>query len=269
MQQKSFGKLPSGDIADRIKKSAQFKNGKFQNLEETKMLAEGASYFSMIIKFFCYCVDLEAAKPIISIKTDLKKISEKPHLVWFGHSSFLISVGGKKILSDPVFSERPSPVQYVGSKAYPGTMVYDVNDFPDLDVIVISHDHYDHLDYNTITALTARTKVFAVPLGVGQHLLHWGVSKEKIREFDWWEDGQVLPGIDVICTPARHFSGRGFSRDKSLWASFVLKTGGLTIFIGGDSGYDQSFKKIGEAFGPFDIAMLECGQYNVHGHRST
>jgi L-ascorbate metabolism protein UlaG (beta-lactamase superfamily) len=263
MQQKSFGKLPSGDIADRIKKSVHFKNGKFENLEETKMLAEGASYFSMIMKFLGKSVDREPAKSLPSVKTDLKNISEKPNLVWFGHSSFLISIGGKKVLSDPVFSERPSPVQYAGSKAYPGTMVYDINDFPDLDVIVISHDHYDHLDYNTITALTARTKVFAVPLGVGQHLLHWGVPKEKIREFDWWEEGQVLPGIDVICTPARHFSGRGFSRDKTLWASFVLKTGGLTIFIGGDSGYDQSFKKIGEAFGPFDIAMLECGQYNV------
>jgi L-ascorbate metabolism protein UlaG (beta-lactamase superfamily) len=263
MQQKSFGKLPSGDILDRIRKSAHYKDDKFENLEPTEIMAEDASYFSMAMKFFGAGVEREPVKSLPSIKTDLIDISEKPNLVWFGHSSFLISVDGRKILSDPIFSERPSPVQYAGSVAYPGTMVYDAEDFPELDVIVISHDHYDHLDYHTITALASRTKVFAVPLGVGQHLLHWGIPKEKIHEFDWWEGEQVLPGIDLTCTPARHFSGRGFSRNKTLWASFVLKTGGLTIFIGGDSGYDQSFKKIGDTFGPFDIAMLECGQYDV------
>lgn len=264
MQQKSFGKLPSGDVLDRIKKSVQYNSDSFENIEETKMLADDASYFGMARQFlFGKNVDRAPVKSLPSVRTDLQSLSEKPNLVWFGHSSFLISVDGKKILSDPVFSERPSPVQYAGSKAFPGTMVYNTNDFPDLDVIVISHDHYDHLDYNTIKALAPRTKMFAVPLGVGQHLLYWGVPKEKIREFDWWEAAQVFPGIDLTCTPARHFSGRGFSRNKTLWASFVLKTGGLTIFIGGDSGYDQSFKKIGEAFGPFDIAMLECGQYDA------
>lgn len=263
MQQKSFGKLPSNESLERIKKSPQFKEGIFQNIEETQLMAEGTSYVGMMVKFFGKGVDREPTTSLPSVTTDLKNISEKPNLVWFGHSSFLISVGGKRILSDPVFSQRPSPVQYAGSKAYPGTMVYNVDDFPDLDVIVISHDHYDHLDYNTIVSLTARTKKFVVPLGVGEHLLHWGVPKEKIREFDWWEGEEVLPGIDLTCTPARHFSGRGFKRNKTLWASFVLKTGGLTIFIGGDSGYDKSFKKIGDAFGPFDIAMLECGQYDL------
>lgn len=263
MQQKSFGKLPSGETLDRIKNSPQYKNGSFENLEETHMMAADASYLGMVVKFFGKGVDRAPVKPLPSVRTDLGNLSEKPNLIWFGHSSFLISVDGKRILSDPVFSERPSPVQYAGSRAYPGTMVYDVSDLPDLDVIVISHDHYDHLDYNTITALAVRTKMFAVPLGVGQHLLHWGVPKEKIREFDWWENAQILDGIDLTCTPARHFSGRGFSRNKTLWASFVVRTGGLTIFIGGDSGYDQSFKKIGEAFGPFDIAMLECGQYDA------
>jgi L-ascorbate metabolism protein UlaG (beta-lactamase superfamily) len=263
MQQKSFGKLPAGKVLQRIEKSPHYKNGTFDNIEETKLIAEDASYFSMTMKYFGKGIDREPTKSLPSLKTDLKNISQKPNLVWFGHSSFLISVGGKKILADPIFSERPSPVQYAGSKAYPGTMVYDVKEIPDVDVIVISHDHYDHLDYNSITALNARTKAFAVPLGVGQHLLHWGVPNEKINEFDWWESAEVLPGINLTCTPARHFSGRGFTRNKTLWASFVLKTGGLTIFIGGDSGYDQSFKKIGEAFGPFDIVMLECGQYDA------
>jgi L-ascorbate metabolism protein UlaG (beta-lactamase superfamily) len=193
----------------------------------------------------------------------LKSLSpDKPTLIWFGHSSYLISVGGKKILADPVFSERASPVQYAGSKNYPGTEIYKAEDFPELDVIIISHDHYDHLDYNTILKLNGRTKFFCVPLGVGEHLEHWGVDKSKIREYDWWEGETLLPGINVTATPARHFSGRGFSRNKTLWASFVVKVDNYTIFVGGDSGFDQSFKNIGEKFGPFDIAMLECGQYD-------
>jgi L-ascorbate metabolism protein UlaG (beta-lactamase superfamily) len=263
MQQKSFGKLPSGDILKRIEKSTHYKDGAFINIEETDIVAKDASYWSMALKYFETSVDREPLKELPHVKTDLKNLSDRPNMIWFGHSSFLISVSGKKVLADPVFSERASPVQYAGPKAYPGTMVYHESDLPDLDVIVISHDHYDHLDYHTITNLAQRTKAFVVPLGVGQHLLHWGVPKEKIYEFDWWEGGQVAPGVDITCTPARHFSGRGFTKNRTLWASFVLKIGGLTIFIGGDSGYDQSFKKIGDTFGPFDIVMLECGQYDV------
>lgn len=263
MQQKSFGKLPSGARLERVKKSKQYKNGSFENINPTRLLAEGASYFGMMTKYFGKGIDREPSKNLPSVKTDLKNLPvEEPSLVWFGHSSFLITIDGKKILSDPVFSDRPSPVQYAGSKSYPGTRVYGEADFPALDVIVISHDHYDHLDYNTIVALNERTKLFCVPIGVGEHLIHWGVSPDKIKEFDWWEGEVVAEGIELTCTPARHFSGRGFRGNKTLWASFVLKTGGYTIFIGGDSGYDDSFKKIGEAFGPFDIAMLECGQYD-------
>lgn len=263
MQQSSFGKLPSGERLERIGRSAHFKDGVFQNIQETHVMAPDASLWKMTSKFFFGNIpNREPSKTLPSVKTSLKEPQIKPNLIWFGHSSFLISIDGKKILSDPVFSERPSPVQFAGSKAYPGTMTFTTNDFPDLDLIVISHDHYDHLDYQSIKDLNARTKKFAVPLGVGEHLVHWGVPKEKIHEFDWWEGENILPGIEITCTPARHFSGRGFRRNKTLWASFVLKTGGYSIFIGGDSGYDESFKKIGEAFGPFDIAMLECGQYD-------
>ncbi len=263
MQQKSFGKLPSGARLERIKNSKQYKDGSFENIEPTKLLAADASYFGMVTKYFGKGIDREPVKNLPSVKTNLDGLpKEKPSLVWFGHSSFLISINGKRILSDPVFSDRPSPVQYAGSKSYPGTRVFDVADLPALDVIVISHDHYDHLDYNTIVALTPRTKFFCVPLGVGEHLIHWGVPANKIKEFDWWEGETVMEGIELTCTPARHFSGRGFRGNKTLWASFVLKTGGYNIFIGGDSGYDNSFKAIGEALGPFDIAMLECGQYD-------
>lgn len=264
MQQTSFGKLPSGTRAERINRSPNFKDGNFVNRIETKMLADDVSYFGLFFRYFSGGVpDQAPTRPLPTTKTDLKSIpADQPTLIWFGHSSYLISIGGKKILADPVFSERASPVQYAGPKSYPGTMLYSLDEFPDLDVIVISHDHYDHLDIHTIKTLNEKTKMFCVPLGIGSHLEHWGVDPSKIREFDWWEGEEVLEGIKLTSTPARHFSGRGFTRNQTLWSSFVLETGGFKLFIGGDSGFDDAFKEIGDKFGPFDLAMLECGQYD-------
>ena len=265
MRQKSFGRLPSGKRLERISKSPNFRDGIFQNVVETKMLTDDASYPRMLKDFFFGQVPgREPGDTLPSLKTDLKSLSrDEPSLVWFGHSSYLITINGVRILADPVFSERASPVQYMGSKAYPVVNPYTIKDFPDIDVVVISHDHYDHLDYGTIQYLSDKVKVFCVGLGVGEHLEYWGVDPSKIREFDWWEGAEVLPGLELTATPARHFSGRGFTRFKTLWASFVVKTGGKTLFIGGDSGYDVSFKNIGDKFGPFDLVMLECGQYGA------
>jgi L-ascorbate metabolism protein UlaG (beta-lactamase superfamily) len=264
MQQSSFGKSPKGTRLDRIKQSANYKDGRFQNLIETPAIAEGASYVGMMIDFLGKGIDRQPLNPLPSVKTDLRKFtSEKPAVIWFGHSSFLIKINGKNILVDPVFSLRASPVQYAGSKSYPGTMVYNISDFPELDAVIISHDHYDHLDYNSILALKSKTKMFCVPLGVGEHLERWGVDESRILEFDWWESKNIMQGFELISTPARHFSGRGFTRNNTLWSSYVLKTPTNKIFIGGDSGYDNTFKKVGELYGPFDIAMLECGQYDV------
>ena len=264
MLQPSFGKLPAGERQKRIERSQHFKNGSFQNVETTRLLADNASYFTMVTKFFSTDTIREPADELPTIKTDLNNIDDhKPTIIWFGHSTYFISIGGKKILVDPVFSERASPVQYAGSKSYPGTMIYKPEDFPPLDLVIISHDHYDHLDYNTILKLKEKTKLFCVPLGIGEHLTRWDVDAKNIREFDWWEGDTVLPEVQLTATPARHFSGRGFSRNKTLWASFVLKLYGYSIFIGGDSGYDGSFKAIGEKHGPFDVAMLECGQYDL------
>ena len=270
MQQKSFGKLPSGERLERLKKSPHYKNDRFQNLVGTPTLAKDASYVGMMVDFMSKGVDREPSKDLPVVRTDLKTLkNEQPTIVWFGHSSFLVQMKGRNILVDPIFSLRPSPVQYVGSKSYPGTMAFTPGDFPHIDAIIISHDHYDHLDYNTITAMKERTDLFCVPLGVSEHLLHWGVAQEKIREFDWWDSMTLFDDFQLTSTPARHFSGRGFQRDKTLWSSYALVTPGYKIFIGGDSGYDSSFKTIGEKFGQFDIAMLECGQYdkqwpNIH-----
>jgi L-ascorbate metabolism protein UlaG (beta-lactamase superfamily) len=264
MQQPSFGKLPAGDRLARIESSPNYRDGKFQNLLPTRTIAEGVSYFGMMKEFFSKGVDRQPSDEVPSVKTDLRNLpASDPVIIWFGHSSFLMNIDGKKILVDPVFSMRPSPVQFAGSKSYPGTRVYSELDFPDLDAIFITHDHYDHLDYKTISRLKDRTAHFYAPLGVGGHLEHWGIDDSKITEFDWWESKEIFPGMELVATPARHFSGRGFSRDRTLWTSYVLKTATHRIFIGGDSGYDSTFNLIGEKYGPFDIALLECGQYDV------
>jgi L-ascorbate metabolism protein UlaG (beta-lactamase superfamily) len=265
MQHSSFGKLPSGERLERIQKSSNYKNGSFQNLAETQMLAEGASYPKMIVDFFSKGIDREPVDTLPSVRTDLKSLSaDSTTLVWFGHSSYFIKINGKNILIDPVFSERASPFQFIGKKAYPIQTPYTLEDFPDsIDLVIITHDHYDHLDYNTLKKLHPRVKQFYTSLGVGSHLEYWGVDAAKIKELDWWDIKTVEPGFEIIATPARHFSGRGFKRNQTLWSSFVLKTGSASIYVGGDSGYDSAFTRIGDTYGPFDLALLECGQYNT------
>lgn len=263
MQQKSFGKLPRGARQQRIEQSPNYRNGSFQNLAETPMMIEGVSYFSMMREFFKDKPERYPHAGIPTVKTDLKTwSSDVPSIIWFGHSSYLIVMDGKRILVDPVFSDRPSPVQYLGTKSFEGARVYSADDFPEIDVLMITHDHYDHLDYNSISKLKSKAIKFYAPLGVAQHLVHWGVQESRITEFDWWDTEEIFPGMQLTATPARHFSGRGFIRNKSLWTSYVLKSETYNIFIGGDSGYDAAFKTIGEKHGPFDIALLECGQYD-------
>ncbi|MBL7865584.1 MAG: MBL fold metallo-hydrolase [Cyclobacteriaceae bacterium] len=262
---KSFGQLPSGKRLSRIQASPNYRDGSFQNIYPTQMLAEGASYPKMMRQFlFGKQPNQEPPQALVTVKENLKTISpEVPSITWFGHSSYLLTLNGKFILIDPVFSQRASPFQSMGSKAFPFTETYTIDDLPDPDLVILTHDHYDHLDHGVMLKLGRRAKAFAVSLGVGAHLESWGVDPAKIREFDWWESAQVLPGIELTATPARHFSGRVFTRGQSLWSSFILKGGGKKVFVGGDSGYDGSFAKIGSHAGGFDFAILECGQYDA------
>lgn len=263
MQQKSFGRLPRGQRQQRIEQSPNYREGSFKNLAETPMLVEGASYFTIMREFFKDKPGRYPQTAIPVVKTDLRSLDpEQPTLIWFGHSSYLILIQGKRILVDPVFSDRPSPVQYLGTKSFPGTRAYSPDDFPEIDLVLLTHDHYDHLDYTSISTLRSKVKKFYAPLGVGEHLEYWGIAATSITEFDWWERAEVFDSMHITATPARHFSGRGFTRNKSLWTSYVLKTKSHSIFIGGDSGYDAAFKAIGEKHGPFDLAILECGQYD-------
>lgn len=263
LEQKQFGKLPTGARLERIKNSPNYRDGQFQNLSPTADLAPDVSYWYILKQYMNKPADAEPSKEIPSIKTDLKSIkSDKPVVVWFGHSSYFIHINGKNILVDPVFSGQASPVGMF-AKNYKGSNVYAVEDFPDLDLVIITHDHYDHLDYKTILKLKDKTKQFYTSLGVGEHLEFWGIDAKNIKEFDWWESAAFDDSIKITATPARHFSGRKFKRNQSLWASYVLETPEYKIFIGGDSGYDTHFKTIGEKMGPFDLALLECGQYNT------
>lgn len=266
MQQASFGKMPSGERLQRIKRSPQYKDGSFQNFSPTPTFTGGAGFYTVLKDFLFGKHERKSPdKDIPTIRRDLKvQPSIKPELTWFGHSSYLLQVNQLNILVDPVFSERTSPVQYAGTKAFQGANAYNVEDMPRIDVLVITHDHYDHLDYETIKKIKDSVGVFVTSLGVGAHLEYWGIPAAKIRELDWWEATEINAETRFTATPARHFSGRGFKRNQTLWSSFVFETRGYKIYLGGDSGYDTHFVKIGERFGPFDLAILEDGQYNAY-----
>lgn len=263
LSQKFFGRYPANSRLARILKSPNYRNGVFQNLSPAEVMPKEVSKIGMLKKFVNKSKNNEPQQPLPSVKTDLKNLpAETPTIVWFGHSSYLIKSENINILVDPVFSGNASPVSFM-VKAFQGTNTYGVDDMPEIDMLILSHDHYDHLDYQTITKLIPKVKKFYTALGVGEHLELWGVKPENIVEFDWMESHQISPDISLTATPARHFSGRSITRAKSLWVSFVLNIHGYKLFLGGDSGYDTHFKMIGEKFGPFDFALLENGQYNM------
>lgn len=265
MRLPKFGKTSSGQRLQSIKNSPNYRNGKFQNLSYTPDIKEGVSYYTVMKDFFFN--KSKRSRPdytLPSVKTNLRALSpNKNVLVWFGHSSYYIQADGKKILVDPVFSGNASPVKFT-TKSFEGSNVYTADEMPVIDYLFITHDHWDHLDYETVTKLKPKIKKIITGLGTGAHLESWGFDKSIIIEKDWNEEVVLDAGFAVNTTPARHFSGRGFKRNGALWLSFVLITPGMKIFLGGDSGYDTHFKDIGDKYGPFDLAVLECGQYNEY-----
>lgn len=263
MKQVKFGSLPTGERLERIKTSTQYKNGSFQNLSHTPNFTEGASFFSVMNEFFFK--KHERKKPaagLPSSKTGLHALRhEEDAWIWMGHSSYFMQVDGKKILVDPVLSGSASPLSFT-TRSFAGADIYTTDEIPEIDILFITHDHWDHLDYNTIMRLKPKIKMIVTGLGTGAHLEHWGFNKNMIIEKDWNESAELGDGFSVTITPARHFSGRTFTRNKALWVSFVLQTPTRKIYIGGDSGYDDHFRSIGIEHGPFDFAILECGQYD-------
>ncbi|HIW33094.1 MAG TPA: MBL fold metallo-hydrolase [Candidatus Paenibacillus intestinavium] len=201
---------------------------------------------------------------IIPLSENHFAAGDKPRLTWFGHSASLLQLDGKTILLDPMFGRAPSPVSFIGGKRYSKKLPFEIEQLPIIDAVIISHDHYDHLDYGSIVKLKSRVKRFIVPLGVAPHLVKWGIEPAIITEHDWWDE-LSYEGIQLVCTPARHFSGRSLTdRNATLWCSWVINGQSANIFFSGDSGYGPHFKEIGEKYGPFDLTLMECGQYNKH-----
>ena len=214
-------------------------------------------------EFFKKNKDKQPPRPLPSVKTDLVNLnSSKPVIVWFGHSSYLIRIENKNFLIDPVFSGTASPLSFM-IKAFPGSNIYKPEDMPAIDYLILTHDHYDHLDFKTVRKLRNKVNNIYCSLGVSSHLKYWGFDINKITEMDWWESKQLEENISLTAAPARHFSGRGIKRGQTLWSSFILRTKDHNLYLGGDSGYDSHFKEIGDKYGPFDIAILEAGQYNT------
>lgn len=194
----------------------------------------------------------------------LMQATEGIQAIWVSHSTVLLNIEGTIILTDPVFSKSVSPVPLMGPSRFTPQMTVHIEDLPKIDIVLLSHDHYDHLDKVSIQALNSKTTRFIAPLGVDGHLLRWGISASKITVLDWWEQA-TASGVTLHALPAQHFSGRGvFDRNSTLWASWAIVGTNSRVFFGGDTGYHEGFKEIGDKLGPFDLTMLECGAYSKH-----
>lgn len=258
-----FGKSPNEEQKENYAKLENFQNGKFENQHQSPM---DLNYWKILKELIKNAPNRNPNKDILVEKIDSTAVENHnkniTYLTWFGHSAFLLEIDGKKILIDPMLGEVPAPHPLLGPKRYSKDLPIEIEKLPFIDAIIFSHDHYDHLDYESIQKLKGKVGQYFTPLGLGNHLVEWGVEKEKINELNWWNDID-FDGIKLVCTPARHFSGRGlFDRATTLWCSWVIKGKKENIFFSGDSGYDTHFKEIGEKYGPFNISMMECGQYH-------
>jgi L-ascorbate metabolism protein UlaG (beta-lactamase superfamily) len=207
------------------------------------------------------------AAPLPVVEGDASRFETPPEsglrLTWLGHSTVVIEIDGHRFLTDPVFGRRTSPVDWAGPQRWYAPPI-PLEELPVFDAVLISHDHYDHLDYPTILRLKDWETTFVVPLGVGAHLEYWGVPAERIVEVDWWETTQ-FGELDIICMPARHASGRGvFDQNATLWAGYALVGPEHRVFFGGDTGLFNAMRDIGEQYGPFDVTMIEVGAYGKY-----
>lgn len=247
-----------------MKTSKNYVNGKFKNLVATRLsLKESKGLGNAMIERFKNSKERFPQIPINTIKFKKKEFVKMGEAFsWFGHFSLLFRIGGKTIVVDPVFG-RASLVSFVGPKPFPMKNPPKLDDLPkNIDLVLITHDHYDHLEIQTIKKIHRNTKIFFVPLGVKKILVKWGVPENKIKEFDWY-DFKTYEELELIFTPSRHFSGRRLTdRNKTLWGGWIIKSNNKKIYISGDGGYFDEFEKIGKKYGPFDIAFVDSGQYN-------
>ena len=269
IRQPKFGKAPSGERLARIKASPHYVNGKFQCLEPIKTATDKEeNYVLGKVKFFLQDKSaLFPKQPIPSKKTDLKSLSPyEDFVVWMGHSTFYMQLSGKRILIDPVFSDYASPVFFI-NKAFEGSNIYTAEDFPEIDVLAISHDHWDHLDYASIMSLRPKIREIVCPLGVGEYFEQWGFEPEHLHEEDWYTEIPLAKNFSVHILPSQHYSGRFTTPNNTQWCGFAFVTPNRRVFCSGDGGYGSHFKEIGNRFGGFDLALMENGQYNEKWHR--
>lgn len=259
-----FGGQSSEEKIHTFRQSPNFSQSKFINQIPTPMDMDAKTLVTTMRDFIKGHPQGRPANSIAveSLVIDDLQRGEQTRITWFGHSTVLLEMEGKRLLLDPMFGQSPSPLPLFGSKRYSETLPMEIEDLPSIDVVILSHDHYDHLDYHSIMKLKDKVSQFYVPLGVGSHLERWGIEREKIKEHNWWNESEI-GGLRLVATPARHFSGRGlFDRNTTLWSSWVIIGKQSKVYFSGDGGYGPHFKEIGEKYGPFDLTLMECGQYN-------
>ena len=262
MRHPAFGRHVSAERKARIEASPNYRDGMFQNEEPTPQFSR--SMPAMLWDFITNPPkDRTPKEPLPAVKTDLKNLpTDRDWLVWFGHSSYLFCLNGMRYLVDPVLKmEFPTSVMM---KPFAGTDIYTPDDMPDIDVLIITHEHWDHLDYATLRDLRSKVHRVVCPLGVAEYLEYWKYEPSIITEMDWGDKCQMSNvKCQITCLPTRHFSNRLLgARNQTLWAAFMVEDGGRKVYIGGDGGYDGRFKRVREQFGQVDLALLENGQYN-------
>jgi L-ascorbate metabolism protein UlaG (beta-lactamase superfamily) len=263
-----FGRLPNYKENENILNSENFYDGSFHNLDDIKLkmsFKKGLSLIPKLIK------QEKGKRPPINaeIYNRQKLVTDKAsanitRITWFGHSAIMIDIDGKRLLLDPMLSKYASPFQGFVKRFENSLQLSDedISMLGNIDAVLFSHDHYDHLDYKTVLKIKENVSHFFVPLGVGSHLIKWGINKNRITELDLWQEVE-FEGLKFVCTPSQHFSGRNPNyRNSSLWCSWAILGQSSKLFFSGDSGYSKTFKEIGEKFGPFNLTMMECGQYN-------
>jgi len=261
-----FGAAAKGERLQAMQQSPHYRDGQFHNPVETNMELGFTGFLKLISeRIGGDNQDHIPQGEIVVQKMDaarLRPVQDTATVItWLGHSAFLIELDGKRLLLDPMLGERASPFSFMGPKRF-SPLPITAEELPRIDAVLISHDHYDHLDYGSIQKLNEKTGHFYVALGVGAHLERWGVPAGKITELDWWQEA-AFEGLQFVATPSRHFSGRSLDdRMHTLWTSWVILGRKDRIYFSGDSGYFDGFKKIGQKYGPFDITLMECGQYN-------
>jgi L-ascorbate metabolism protein UlaG (beta-lactamase superfamily) len=243
--------------------SPQYRDGKFRNPVQMHQAGFMGTLRIVYRMAFEKPADTAPAKavPVHAITREQLLVAPNNSVFRLGHSTVLLKLDGQFWLTDPVFSERASPFQWLGPQRFHQPPI-SIAELPPLKGVILSHDHYDHLDHAAVLALAAKTEHFLAPLGVGDTLVKWGVPTAKVQQLDWWQSTAV-DGVRLTATPAQHFSGRSLTdRNKTLWASWVIQAGGQRIFFSGDTGYFKGFKEIGDKYGPFDLTMLETGAYD-------